>query len=992
MSKKLKKIICLLLVCMFFAVSAVSVGFVLAETQYQSINDIAAIQVYGTEYQIPKVKLDVNGEQVIAKTLLYKPDGTAVSGKSANLDQAGEYTLMFVANRNGTVKTEKKTFKVIAPITTFSSKGNTAQYYSDNEDSGLKISASSGTVATFSKVIDLSKITKENTFIRFKATPKFEGSNEIEKFEIKLTDIYDESNYLTFRVKAVSAYADKQVYIDAAASNQVFSARNRMSGKNSLYKNSQFGYTCFSNFYGQEKLLGFGGAKAFSTPYVELRYDNQELALYSHSPNSGLARPDRERGYENVITFSSLDDFDAKWGGFTDGKVRLSLKATGTAANYLVTDVYGIDLTELTVDDTEAPVLNVDLPQEIPTAVVDKEYTIFNASAYDVFSGERTVEKEVWFNYNGSLPISVAIKDGKFKTDKVGLYSIIYKAKDSFGNVAKQIVEVSCESVGEQITITPPESYAAAKQGDLISFKQVSAQGGSGELKITTSMQGGKFELTENGFIPYDVATYKVIYTATDYVGVSSSIEVPVVVSEQANPVFVTELKMNEYLVDGYKYILPQIKAIDYSDGAKEILAKVIVTDKEGTRFLEGLEYIPSIRNNNDPVKIVFTAEGKNGTSKIEKTVKVIKPVNEQNVLALENFFIKPVQTVINYEPNGMKFTFNGDSEMNFINPVIADSFYSKFRISNNASLEYLLTDKYDKEQVFKLKIYNDGTNIIVDANDTVSYTTKFNVAYANDLEIKLNVKDKQLSFGGKTVLIENMPAFDSEYAYVSWKIVCTDNQATTMLINEINGFRFRGPSELEQDFSGPQIVLYKEAVSSEYNGQITTARAVCQDILSTYATCYIRVLSPSSKVVSDINGIALDGTADASKTYTFLCAEYGIYTVVYTGIDGSNQTSSQTYMIRVWDDEAPTITVKEIAKNQKLNATVVLPDATVSDNVTASNKCTTFVSVKTPKGQVETVKNGRYTFKYAGEYTITYCAMDKNGNPVFYTYTVNVK
>ena len=83
---------------------------------------------------------------------------------------------------------------------------------------------------------------------------------------------------------------------------------------------------------------------------------------------------------------------------------------------------------------------------------------------------------------------------------------------------------------------------------------------------------------------------------------------------------------------------------------------------------------------------------------------------------------------------------------------------------------------------------------------------------------------------------------------------------------------------------------------------------------------------------------------------------------------------------------------VKEIAKNQKLNATVVLPDATVSDNVTASNKCTTFVSVKTPKGQVETVKNGRYTFKYAGEYTITYCAMDKNGNPVFYTYTVNVK
>lgn len=992
MSIKIKKIICSLLVFAFLAVSAVSVSFAFAETQWVDIDNIPAVQVYGIQYQIPKVKLNVNGEDVLAKTLLYKPDGTAVSGKAANLDQAGQYTLMFVANKDGVVKTEKKTFKVISPIATFSSKGNELQYYTDNEDSGLKISASSGAVATFSRIVDLSKITKNDTFIRFKAMPKFEGSNEIEKFEIKLTDIYDESNYLTFRVKAVSAYADKQVYIDAAASNQVFSARNRMSGKNSLYKNSQFGYTCFSNFYGQEKLLGFGGAKAFSTPYVELRYDNQELALYSHSPNSGLARPDRERGYENVITFSSLDDFDAKWGGFTDGKVRISLKAIGTSANYLVTDLYGIDLTELTVDDADAPILNVDLPSQIPTALVDKEYTLFDASAYDIRSGACVVEKEVWFNYNGSIPVSIAVKDGKFKTDKVGLYSIIYSAKDLYGNVAEQIVEVNCEAYGEQIVITPPQAYANAKQGDIIEFKDVVANGGSGKLNISIDVIGGKFELTENGFIPYDVATYKVVYTATDYVGASSSIEVPVVVEEQLKPVFVTELKMNEYLVDGYKYFLPQMKAIDYSDGAKEVLATVTVTDKEGERVLSNLEYIPSIRNNGDTVKIVFNVVGKNGTNKVEKTVKVIKPVNDQNVLALENFFIKPAQTVINYEPNGMQFSFNSDTEMKFINPVIADGFYSKFRISNNSSVDVILTDKYDNGQVFFLKIYNDGTNIMVNANGVVNYTTKFNVAYANDLEIKLDVKNKQLSFGGKTVLIENMPNFDSEYAYLSWNVVRTDSENATVLINEINGFRFRGPDQLEKDFSGPQIVLYKNAVSAQINTEISTARAIYSDILNTYSTCYVRVLAPNGRTISDINGVALDGTADASKIYTFRCEEYGIYTVVYSGMDGSGQSSSEQYMIRVWDDEAPTITVKEINKTQKVNATVTLPDATISDNVTSGNKCTTFISVKTPRGQVEMVKNGRYTFTQAGEYEITYCALDKNGNPAFYTYTVTVK
>ena len=234
------------------------------------------------------------------------------------------------------------------------------------------------------------------------------------------------------------------------------------------------------------------------------------------------------------------------------------------------------------------------------------------------------------------------------------------------------------------------------------------------------------------------------------------------------------------------------------------------------------------------------------------------------------------------------------------------------------------------------------------------------------------------------------MPSFDSEYVYATWDIVRTDDQKASLLISEINGFSF---VDIEQDSSAPQLILYKDVVSAEINSVVSTARAVCADVLNTYSTCYIRVMAPDGKPVKDINGVLLDGTVDARNACSFKCEQFGNYTVTYIMEDGLGNGRSTLYIIRVWDDEAPELKVSEISKNQKLNATVVFPEAIVTDNVTASNKCTKFITIKTPKGKMESVaKDGKYKFTIKGEYEITYCALDKNGNPTFYTYTVNVK
>ena len=57
----------------------------------------------------------------------------------------------------------------------------------------------------------------------------------------------------------------------------------------------------------------------------------------------------------------------------------------------------------------------------------------------DAYSGECEVTTTVWFNYGMPGAIKVQVADGKFRTDRVGTYGIVYESCDKTGNSAKEV-------------------------------------------------------------------------------------------------------------------------------------------------------------------------------------------------------------------------------------------------------------------------------------------------------------------------------------------------------------------------------------------------------------------------------------------------------------------------------------------------------------------------------------------------------------------------
>ena len=104
-----------------------------------------------------------------------------------------------------------------------------------------------------------------------------------------------------------------------------------------------------------------------------------------------------------------------------------------------------------------------------------------------------------------------------------------------------------------------------------------------------------------------------------------------------------------------------------------------------------------------------------------------------------------------------------------------------------------------------------------------------------------------------------------------------------------------------------------------------------------------------------------------------------GEYTVIYTTKDSWELVSMHTYTITVGlDTIAPEISVLLADQEVELDSTVILPEASVSDNV--EDGITTEVTVKFSSDKVELV-NGAFVADREGVYTITYTATDKAGN-----------
>ena len=139
------------------------------------------------------------------------------------------------------------------------------------------------------------------------------------------------------------------------------------------------------------------------------------------------------------------------------------------------------------------------------------------------------------------------------------------------------------------------------------------------------------------------------------------------------------------------------------------------------------------------------------------------------------------------------------------------------------------------------------------------------------------------------------------------------------------------------------------------------------------------KVTAPDKKVV-------LTGSAD--KQYSFVTEKYGRYRIEYQA--GSADAIMTT--VYCYDIVAPEIKVGKLPASVKVGTTLTLPEAEYSDNDTVNEKLLSYVYVLYGNNIKELVKNGSYTFKTAGKYTIRYVVYDEYQNYTVAEFTVTAR
>ena len=227
---------------------------------------------------------------------------------------------------------------------------------------------------------------------------------------------------------------------------------------------------------------------------------------------------------------------------------------------------------------------------------------------------------------------------------------------------------------------------------------------------------------------------------------------------------------------------------------------------------------------------------------------------------------------------------------------------------------------------------------------------------------------------------------FDSGYIYLETQV--NTNTESVLTISQINGYEF---NDITADIAGPVIIIDSKVVERcTLNQIVTIGKAKAFDVLNPTTSVTLTVRGPNG-VITSVDGVRLQN-ADCSREYQIQLSDYGQYSIIYDAKDGQGQPARESYTISIRDTVSPKVEFSIGFKTTaKVGEEYIIPDYTLSDDVSASDKIVDRIYILTPFDKLELVENKKYVFKSAGEYIIYILATDEANNYVFYTVKVTV-
>ena len=978
----------------------------------------------GEEVDIVKGKM-THGENVYENIsgVVTTPSGKSVRVDSIVLSEEGIYTVEYSTVVNGTLGKKnlyhKVNFSATKSIFSFDSSVSSFKYGVDETEYGLKGKASedykgltvninSGDTFYFNRPIDFNNLTKSDRFIQFGILPTIRGSADVLSIDIKLTDCYDPTNYIYFTF--LSGYKRfGRTYIGTTY-NTTGNSANDFTAVISL---GSAGSWENYNFAGDDT-----AKYKHNQVYLGVTYDISGNEFYSSITNQNNGAP------RLCMDFDDLSIWTYLWKGFTTGEAFLSITPNdwmGSTCSLFITELAGLETLEPELsEDAEPPVLSLDYGKfsenNIPNAFVGCKYPIFSASAFDIYS-DPTIEFRVYKDYfSDDLRSSVNFDETGFIPTTPGLYSIVYTATDKVGNSSEKVVSIQClEEQTLNVTLNG-DGRRECSVGETIKVDTYSLKGVSGEsfVRVTATKGSEVIVITNGQFVPTSAGEYTVTYEFTDFSNQSKAVSYKVVASVFNGPVLTPAINFSNYYVVGFKHILPEVTAFDYSTNQPCDVTIWVEEDGVSREVTDG--YVPRLTSNG--VAYVYYKSGDVVSEKYPVSVKSVNKVSSDEELDFSKFFLVNNATAI-AQPKYTSIISNNNVKSisgEFVRPILMRDFKLMFSFlaanSGAEKITFTLRDIHDSSIEISFSFINTEDGVVFGYGDNVtaleyrndfetSESTPYDISYDN-----LNCYFTDFAKVRHYYTVDNngkeFTGFPSQYAYLTFEVEGITSQNLVFNIFSINGQVFNNNG---YDESNPYIFTGNYNNRAKINEIISIPDIIAYDVLDEYVEVKITVRDSDRNVILDTDGNRLLNRP-YSDDIKIKLTKYADYKITISAEDGSRNQRSKVITISVKDNVAPVITLKgEPSVNSR--GEIRIPNFTATDNIDGEIKNTEdatklYVYLEDPTGWIDNVNpsNIKQTIEpgksikvtMSGTYRLFFVALDNAGNLGFAIRTLTVK
>lgn len=336
-----------------------------------------------------------------------------------------------------------------------------------------------------------------------------------------------------------------------------------------------------------------------------------------------------------------------------------------------------------------------------------------------------------------------------------------------------------------------------------------------------------------------------------------------------------------------------------------------------------------------------------------------------------------------------------------FANAQIADVFSVEFttfeKLTKFSAIKITLSDYADPKikATFLMKISSAGTTI---SNGNFALELK-DVLTTGKEGVKVSYRNGRFYYGKTGVLIScyddgtEFKGFPSGKVYLDFAVE-NASRGAEYKIDAISGNILSSDTG---DYAKPTIKINGDyggnyALNDEYVlYPVTAGDTFCPNVV-----VKLSVYDGDGNIVSDINGVKL-ANVDAGKEYVIKLDKYGIWNAKYTAQKENWAIGSRkfTAYINVVEQEPPVITINsDFTKTVKVGEVIILPDFSVTDNITSSDNLTVTKFIIDADGRLVMLNGGSNSLKAnkAGKYVMCIVANDEFGNVATWSYTVTVE